>query len=216
MNKTEQGWYKDLMDDEHYKLQSEIYYYRYFKDIPDIDNLKVLDFGSGIGQYTSKLNNVICYELNELALKEGKKRGLNITNNLNNLEDEKFDIVFCSFCLEHCLKPFKELENIFNKLKKGGRLILISSYIKNYLPENYNFHSNSAYYVWNFITLNNLLIKSGFNVLNNKFLGYKGNRYFYNIFNFKTAYFLTWFVGLFFKKTHLFIECIKDVRCVDE
>jgi len=223
MKITSKIWYEEYDEPKNFKLVSKISYERFFKKILNIANLEVLNYGSGIGQGTALLKNVTCYDPNEEAIELGKKYGVVITNDLNDIKDEGYDIVFCSLCLEHCLEPRTELKNMYKKLKKGGKIIIvITNFLtlgnkipcegtwKTHLGEEirfkkYGFHPCNYYYNWTMDGLNNLLINVGFKVIKNKFIGYKGSRLFkkigYN--NFDLYIRLISFFGRFFKKTQM-------------
>ena len=222
MNNTSKLWYEEF-DSSRFNTISKLYYERFFKNIPNIDNLKVLDYACGIGQGTALLNNVIYYDKSEDAIKIAKKHNINVLNNLDLIEDNSFDIVFCCTSLEHCLEPRTELKNMYKKLKKGGKLILIVTDFANEFPvggsythlkekiyfDRFDFHPCGWYYNWNFTGLNNLLISVGFKVVDNKRVGYKGSRFFEFIKNFKLYFWLINFTGMFFKKTQMYFEAEK-------
>lgn len=183
-------------------LLSKLCYEMYFKDIDNIKNLKILDYGSGAGQCIKLLRNVTCYDNNKEVIKYGKKKGIEILGDLDLIKDEDFDIVFCSFCLEHCLEPRTELKNMYKKLKKGGKLILVIGINR----KKNGFCNYGYYYQWTFNALNSLLINIGFEVKENKLVGYKGGQLF-KIFsnNFKLYYKLINFLGKFFKKNIMLV-----------
>ena len=223
MNNTSKLWYQEFT--ERFELISKMYYERFFKGIPNINNLKVLDYGCGIGQGTALLKNVTCYDINKDAIEVAKNYGINIINNLSLIKNNSFDIVFSSMMLDHCLNPKKELENIYKKLKVGGKVIIIlTDYNFNKIPKDgsynhlekeikfnkFDLQPNAYYYNWNFIGLNNLLISVGFKIKENKFVGYKGSRFLerFNL-QFETYFKLINFIGKFFRKTQMYIEAIK-------
>ena len=106
--------------------------------------LKVLDIGVGMGQssallasrghavYSLEPNPVYC----DIITKTAEKFGLPITvlegvaEDLDQLHEQDFDVVFFNASLHHCDNPDKALQNSYALLKPGGYIILAS---ENYL-----------------------------------------------------------------------------------
>jgi 2-polyprenyl-3-methyl-5-hydroxy-6-metoxy-1,4-benzoquinol methylase len=138
-----------------------------------IKNKKCLDFGSGVGTHAIILaenkNEVSILDvpsmLFDFAKKRLSRRGKNyITyNNNENLPNNYFDVVICVDVLEHVYDPKYELERIYNSMKKGELLFLITSenvkekaghfrssiikwqkYGHPFLQKNFNNHSNCS------------------------------------------------------------------------
>jgi len=98
---------------------------RFMGDISQKD--KVIDVGCGPGEILSGLNckvKVGC----DIAFEYLISLGPQITPILCNVEKlpfkNEFDLAICTAVLEHVLNPYSTLENIYNVLKKDGKLYL--------------------------------------------------------------------------------------------
>jgi len=155
---------------EYYELRAKLAYLNYFKNVKNLKNKKVLEFGCGLGQniyWLSKLGvNAKGYDISKFALNFCKEKGLNVTNRI---EKEKFDIVFSRHVLEHLRNPFEELVKMRELLRNKGILILILPCEKNErVSSKPDIHRHL--YSWNFRAINNLLDEAGFRVVENKTL----------------------------------------------
>lgn len=87
-----------------------------------------------------------------------------------------FDVVFLCHSLEHLEKPFESLKLIRSKLKKEGKIIIILP-IEKHKKVDFRLDRNQHLFCWNFRTINNLLIKTGFKIIKNEYfrgaVGYK-------------------------------------------
>lgn len=108
---------------------------------------KILDYGCGDGSFLKFMKNnnysIIGYEPNSKALnnaiyKIGKE---NTINSLNDIENNSIDIITLWHVLEHISNPEKILNELKNKLKKNGILIIAlpnyKSYDAKYYKENW-------------------------------------------------------------------------------
>src|SRR5439155_14635375 len=95
-----------------------------------------------------------------------KKKGIKVIGNKNLID--KFDVIFSAHTFEHLDNPLEDLFFIKSKLSKDGILILVlpREFQKDSSlnPDKRNYHL----YSWNFRTINNLLDRAGFEVLQNK------------------------------------------------
>jgi SAM-dependent methyltransferase len=89
-----------------------------------------------------------------------KNMGYNITgfdkymkheNVINNLENLKFDIIYCNNLIEHLLNPIEDIKEILKNLKKNGYLIFMSDCLDEYTIEYTHFHT--FYYTGNSLNL---------------------------------------------------------------
>jgi len=128
----------------------------------------VLDFGCGGGYL---INNVQCkekkgFEINKSAHEECRKKNIFITDNFDELEDQSLDKIISNHAFEHVPTPFETLKKLYNKLKKGGKIIIVVPCEQNhepgfsYKPNDINQHL----YTWCPMTLGNLVKLSGFEV----------------------------------------------------
>lgn len=129
----------------------------------------VVDFGCGGGYL---LDNIKCrikagIEINPEAQKIAKSKGIEVFDDANSLPDEFADVIISNHALEHTNHPLKELEKLFSKLKKGGRIIFVvpcESISKQYDQDDVNYHL----YSWSPMSLGNLFTEAGFEVIESK------------------------------------------------
>ena len=108
------------------------------KNLKKKNNINVLDYGSGNSEFSLfkekyKLNNLVSYDplypnnINEIF------KSININskaiNNLENIKEEKFDIIICQSVIEHVTDPNKELSNMKNLLNDGGIIYINNPYM---------------------------------------------------------------------------------------
>lgn len=166
-----------INDDKYYKLRAKVAFKRFFSWIKDIKSKKILEFGSGLGQNIFQIkNNAVGYDISKTAKDFARKKGIKHPSSEKQIKDNSFDIILSCHNLEHMESPVENLKFLHKKLNKNGRLILVIPRDKNSKreslePELINYHL----YSWNFETINNLLHKSGFKVLKNKY--YWGTAY---------------------------------------
>ena len=196
-------------DEKYYDVRAKLSILKYFLGIQK--DSKILEFGCGLGHNIISFPNAIGYDISKFAIDFCKKKGINITNNLKSLKDDYFDVVFSCHVLEHLENPFKELEIIHKKLKKGGKLILILP-VEKHQRVSLEIDSNQHLYCWNFRTINNLLTKVGFKPVENKYLwgtGYKKLLFFSRI-NFALYNFMTKLMGVILNAREMKMLAIKN------
>ncbi|HEX2608529.1 MAG TPA: class I SAM-dependent methyltransferase [Flavisolibacter sp.] len=154
-------------NDDYYNARAEIAVKKFFTGV-DL-NSKILDFGCGLGQNIYKIPNAVGYDISEFGVEFCRRKGINATNHLTDLPNESFDIVFSSHVLEHHPHPKTMLEDIFSKLKKGGKFILVIPH-ETHGKAQFKFDLNQHLYTWNFQAINNLLLMNGFEILENKYV----------------------------------------------
>ncbi len=200
--------HRELLNNEkYYKVRAELAIKKYFGDL---SNEKVLDFGCGLGQNIYLIKNSVGYDISKFGVEFCKRKGIATVDDLNKLEDESFDIVFSSHALEHVENPSNTLYLMKRKLKKDGKLILILPVEKHIKRHDFNMAKNQHLYSWTFKTINNLLIKNCFKIVENKYLrgsGYKKLLIF--SFNLKLYSFLTWITGFLKREKEMKIIAIK-------
>jgi len=188
--KYHKGVHAPLITNElYYWVRTNLALLRYFDDIKK--NQKVFEFGCGLGQNIFLLPNAIGYDISKFCLKFAKKKGIKIITNIKDIKNDSFDVVLCSHVLEHVENPYKILKILKNKLKVGGKLILILP-IENHGKINFDLDINQHLYCWNFRTINNLLITMKFKVIENKYIrggtSSKLTNLFFSIFPLKRSY----------------------------
>lgn len=166
-------------------------------------NSKILEYGCGLGQNIYGLDNAVGYDISNFALDFCRKKGIKVTNNLNKIDNEGFDIVLCCAVLEHVEEPLKTLKTIYSKLKKGGKLILVLP-IDKWDKPNIN-DVNQHLYCWNFNTITNLLVRAKFIPLRYKIIrgsGFKKSLPFHKI-SFGFYLFLTKLIAIIIGSKHM-------------
>lgn len=149
---------------EYYRIRARIAFERYFNNK---DPGKVLDFGCGLGHNIFLLKNAIGYDISKFALDFCNNKGIKTVNNLKKIENNSIDVIISVHVFEHIERPFETLKILREKLRIGGKLILILPKLPHY-KASYQIDSNQEIFAWTFRTINNLLIKSGFRVVENK------------------------------------------------
>ena len=154
-------------NEDYYTARARIAVSKFFSGF-DISK-RVLDFGCGLGQNIYKLPNATGYDISRFGVEFCRKKGISATNDLQDLPDESFDIVLSAHVLEHHPNPKEMLGNIFSKLKKGATLILVIPH-EVHGKTQYSLDLNQHLFSWNFRTINNLLLTTGFLVRDNKYI----------------------------------------------
>ena len=155
-------------DEQYYDARARIALKKFF---PNLDrNIKLLDFGCGLGQNIYYLPNAIGYDVSEFGVNFSHAKGIKATNHLEDLEDDSFDAVFSAHVLEHHPHPKTMLEDIHRKLKTGNQLILVLPYERHMKQGKFELDINQHLYCWNFQAINNLLLTTGFHIDENKYI----------------------------------------------
>ena len=154
-------------NDDYYNARAEIALTKFFAGFDT--NKKILDFGCGLGQNIYKLPNAVGYDMSKFGIEFCKKKGINATNDLDSIPNQAFDIVISTHVLEHHPNPKEMLGNIYSKLKNGASLILVIPH-EVHGKAQYKLDLNQHLFSWNFQTINNLLLTSGFIVKKNKYI----------------------------------------------
>lgn len=221
MNDLKEFYSKNYHSKRHSELiKDEFYYYSrakaslrmYFSKILNSSNSpKILEFGVGIGQNIALLKNAYGYDISEEALQECRKRNLKVFDSIEKIPNDEFDIVLSRHSLEHVPNPLESLDQIKNKLKKGGILILI-------LPKEKHRRSsfcpdlNQHLFCWNFRSINNLLNLVGFKPEINGYkyvLGFRKILFVHKIFGFSVYLYLAKLIGILFRNGELIIHARK-------
>jgi len=102
--------------------------------------LSYLDYACGIGKMIPILKNK-GYNI------YGYDKYVKQTNVLNNIDNMKFDVIYCNNFIEHLIHPLEDIKKILNHLNDNGYLIFISDCIDEYMVEFTHFHT--YYYTGN-------------------------------------------------------------------
>lgn len=132
-------------------------------------NSSVLDFGCGGGFLLNSLDcqEKIGFDINLHALNHLKELGIKSCNDLNEISDNSIDVIISNHCIEHIPNPLDSLKKLKTKLKNNGQIILIVPHEtigNSYKPGDINYHL----FTWSPMTLGNLFIEAGFEVVNVK------------------------------------------------
>jgi len=160
--------HESLLDDHYYQARAEVALKKFFSAY-DLKNTRVLDFGCGFGQNIYLLPDAVGYDISQFSLSHARKKGVKVTDDLDNLEDESFDLVFSSHVLEHHPHPRMMIQTMRSKLKKGHELYLVIPH-ETHGKASFELDLNQHLYNWNFQNINNLLLTSGFEILENRYL----------------------------------------------
>jgi len=160
-------------NEDYYDARAKIAVKKFFSGIGE--NSRILDFGCGLGQNIFHMPNAMGYDISEYGINFCKSKGVNATTNLNDIPDEAFDVVFTAHVLEHHPHPKTMIEDMRKKLKKGSKLIIVIPF-ERHGKADFKLDLNQHLFSWNFRTLNNLLLTSGFEINENKYI--RGAGYF--------------------------------------
>ena len=171
----EEGYHKERhnnhFNDDYYTARAKIALVKFFKGF-DISS-KVLDYGCGMGQNIYLLPNATGYDISNFSVSFCRKKGIKATTNLQDIHPESFDIVLSSHSLEHHPHPKTGLEDIHSFLKENGILVLVLPYERHSTAKGksvYSLDLNQHLYTWNFQNINNLLITTGFEIIENRYV----------------------------------------------
>jgi len=154
-------------NEQYYKIRAKLALLKYFKNVPK--DAKVLEFGCGLGPHIFYLPNAIGYDISKFSLDFCKKKGIKVVTDIKKIKNNSMDVVFSCHVMEHLDNPLETIELLKSKLKKGGKLITILPTEKHKKTQ-FKIDANQHLFAWTFKTFNNLLIKSGFEIEENKYL----------------------------------------------
>jgi SAM-dependent methyltransferase len=154
-------------NDAYYDARARIAVKKFFNGVNE--NAKILDYGCGLGQNIYHMPNAVGYDISEYGINFCKQKGIKATNHLDDLPNESFDIVFTAHVLEHHPSPKGMVEDMAGKLKKGSKLILVIPF-ETHGKSNFKLDLNQHLFAWNFRSINNLLLTSGFEINENRYI----------------------------------------------
>ena len=129
----------------------------------------VLDFGCGGGFLLEKLNcrRKVGVEINPAAAETARGHGIEVHESVSELPDACVDLIISDNALEHTPRPLDVLEELYSKLRIGGKIVLVvpcESISYRYRPNDINQHL----YSWSPMCLGNLLTRAGFSLVESK------------------------------------------------
>jgi SAM-dependent methyltransferase len=124
---------------------------------------KILDYGAGLGQVSAALK-ADCYDFSAFARKFLKSKGRKVFETPAEIITGSYDYLISSHCLEHVKNPFEELLFLKSILKDSGTLVLIVPIEVMPGTPVYSFDDNKHFYNWNFQSMTNILLETGYAV----------------------------------------------------
>lgn len=129
----------------------------------------VLDYGCGTGGI---LRNLVCgarlgVEINEPAIAAAKARGIEVFQSPDTIPDQCADVVISNHALEHVEQPLAVLRQLRDKLRIGGRLVIVVPAEESTIRRGSRWKPDDPHqhlYCWTPLTLGNLVTVAGFQV----------------------------------------------------
>ena len=126
---------------------------RYEQFYLKLANKNVLDFGCGKGLFLSKLKEKgISSKLNSLEINKSYESFLsnefNHFNSIDEIKDDSIDVITLFHVLEHLEDPIKTLNQLYPKLKSGGRIIIEVPSSEDVLLKTYKSSAFSKFTYW--------------------------------------------------------------------
>src|SRR6267142_3049416 len=124
----------------------------------------VLDFGCGGGFLLNNLNcgKKIGVDLNPVARDYCNNTvGIKCYDSLEPIPGDSIDVVISSHCLEHTVNPLEIVSLLYEKLKNGGKIVIVvplEDHLYHWVPDDVNKHL----YSFSPMNLGNILQAVGF------------------------------------------------------
>ncbi|MEQ1850963.1 MAG: methyltransferase domain-containing protein [Chthoniobacteraceae bacterium] len=159
-----------VQDPKYYDLISHYWKYGLFSRNNLDTSSRILDYGSGIGQVSAALPNVMLSDPSAFALEFAKSRGKTIITSLDKIPHDFFDIILSSHALEHSPNPADDLIRFkqYAKAPTGKLVLLIPSEYDMYratkpttIPRLTPDLHDQHFQCWTFQTITNLLAYCG-------------------------------------------------------
>jgi SAM-dependent methyltransferase len=160
------GHYGYLWDDEYYRRLAR-YYKRFWFAGVDAETTPVFEYGCGLGVNIAWSAHAHGYDISPQARAFARSKGIRIYDSMAEVPSEAFPAVISSHVLEHVDDPLSALSEMRRVLKPGGALILAIPKEK-HGKSSFLIDDNAHLYSWTFRTINNLLLRGGFKLLDNR------------------------------------------------
>lgn len=94
-----------------------------------VEELNILDFGTGNGEFLSVLSglgvcNVYGYDFDQQAVDYAIKKGFKCYSNLEDVKNIKFDYIFMNHVVEHLADPKLIVSNLISMLAVNGKIVI--------------------------------------------------------------------------------------------
>lgn len=145
--------------------------------VNQFNNIKVLDYGCGLGFFLSAINN----NITKFGIEESQYGNDYIKKNFPDINilkggektlaqlDEKFDIIFFYHVIEHVKNPSSLFEELTKKLKKNGVIILgtpvVNTALSNFFGGNFRHYIPEHITLFDLKALKNLFLKNSFKII---------------------------------------------------
>jgi SAM-dependent methyltransferase len=155
---------RERTNPHYYQRISAFWKYNIFDSNKVAPTGKILDYGAGLGQVSAALK-ADCYDFSGFARKFLRSKNRTVFDTPNEIPAGSYDYLISSHCLEHVRNPFDELEFLKTLLKPHGTIVLIVPIEEMPGRPVKIFDDNKHFYNWNFQSITNLLLETGFGVL---------------------------------------------------
>lgn len=128
----------------------------------------VFEFGIGLGKNVVRLEHREGLDVSAFARSFCSSKGIRVFDDLGDVPKEAYDRVLISHVLEHLEQPAEVLREVRTLLREGGELLIV-------LPVERNRSAavepdvHQHLYSWTFQTLSNLLARTGYEVIENRY-----------------------------------------------
>ncbi len=170
-----------LTNEKYYLFRARYAKKKYWKFLKSKNTGQFLELGIGLGQ------NMFCYknqsqgvDISDFSIKKCAERGIKVHKDIAKLPSHSFDGLLSVHCLEHLENPARYLKHMNRVLKYGGRLVLVLPHERS-KPKKFKPSVDQHLYNWTFQSIGNLLHKTGFEIVKNKFNYAHGFSLFYKL-----------------------------------
>jgi SAM-dependent methyltransferase len=175
-------------------------------------DITILDFGCGGGFLLNQISayKKIGVEINKFAREHCKSLGIDCYEFIDEIEDESVDLIISNHCLEHTENPYYLVGKLFNKLKRGGRLVVVLPWDRNVKFKERDI--NNHFYSFSPLNIGNIFQSHGFINIQSKKLLHKwppGFHIIQNLFGWKLFHYFCYIYG-FFRRNWVQVHCVGE------